>query len=152
MSRHVRLDVVLRLREMAEESSRANLADALSGHLIATRSRDQAVQRLAERMSTLKDTQLGGGRADALIAAARSLLAAGRRRDAEEQRMQVAVSSLLDARARLAEASRRREVVERLRDRILAEERLASDRRDMLEAAELASARHAWRTILEADQ
>ncbi len=152
MSRHLRLNVVLRLREMAEESSRVELATALQGHRLATEAHERANERMAERMTSLTETQLEGGPADGLIIAARSLLDAGRQRDVEEGNVAAAAIVLFDARSRLAEASRRREVVERLRDRILTEERLAADRRDVVEATELASARHAWRTILEADK
>lgn len=152
MSRHVRLNVVLRLRELAEESARVDLAAALGRHLLATESHDRATQRLAERAAALTDVQRSGGPGDGLIAAARSLIGAGRQRDAEGQRVEAAAGVLLDARSRLAEASQRREVVERLRDRIVAEGRLAADRREAAEASELASAQHARRTILEADR
>lgn len=151
MSRHVRLNVVLRLRELAEESARVELAAGLDGHRVAIEAHKRATGRLTERAAALADVQLGGGPAHGLIAAAHGLIGAGRQRDAERERVAAAAKALLDARGRLAEANQRREVVERLRDRILAEERLAADRREGAEANELASARHAWRTILETE-
>jgi flagellar export protein FliJ len=152
MSRHVRLSVVLRLREREEDAARANLATALAGHHRASAAHDRATERVAERLTDLTDVHLEGGPADRLITAARHLIGAGRQREAEARRVETAAHVLLDVRSRLSEASRRREVVERLRDRILAEERLAAARLEQAETNELASTRHAWRTIPEVDQ
>lgn len=152
MTRHVRLDVVLRLRELAEETARTAMATALERHLAANRALDLADARVAERAAKLTDAQLTGGTAEDLIAAARDLVLAGRRRADGVHAREIAGEEVLDARSRLAEASQRREVVERLRDRIAAEERLVADRRDAAEATELASVRHAWRGILESER
>jgi len=150
--RHVRLDVVLRLRELAEESARVELMTALNGHMRAIEAHHHATEKLSRQAAAMTDVQNGGGPADDLIAAARSLVVAGRLRDEVGQRVDAAADALLDARSRLAEARQRREVVERLRGRIMTEERLAADRRAGAEANEMASARHAWRLITEADR
>ena len=66
------------------------------------------------------------------------------------QRLAGAGEALLRARAALADATSRREVVERLRDRAKLTERRAADRRAELELAEFATIRHAWAEIDEA--
>lgn len=152
MNRHVRLGVVLRLRELEEEAARAHLATALDAHRVAVRTCDETTERLAERSTILAEVQLDGGSADRLIAAARMLVLAEERREAAEGAVESAARVLLDRRGRLADASRRREAVERLRDRILAEEHLAADRREQAAANDLATTRHVWLAVMESDR
>lgn len=152
MKRHVRLGVVLRLREMEEEAARARLAAALDAHRSAVRSCDRATERLAEQAAALAEVQRGDGRADRLIDAARAMALAETRRAAAASAVESAAGVLMEQRDRLAEADRRREVVERLRDRIIAEERLADDRREQAAASDRATTRHAWLAVMEADR
>ena len=58
-------------------------------------------------------------------------------------------AALFEARQGLAEATKQREVVERLRDRFLAAERRQADHLDTLSMAEIASTQHAVRAARE---
>jgi flagellar export protein FliJ len=152
MNRRIKLGVVLRLRELEEEEARAELAAAVEAHRRAVTARDDTATELARRSMDLTEIQLQPGASDRLIGAARALLAAGERREHANVAVKSAADMLMNRRGRLAEVSRRREVVERLRDRILAEERLAEDRLEQAVANEMATTRHVWLAVMEADR
>ncbi len=152
MSRHLRLGVVLRLREMEEEAARTRLAGALQTHRLALGSHDEAVGWLAERSVALAAVQLDGGWAERLIASARALALAGERCAVASLAVETAAEALVTRRQELAGAARRRQVVERLRDRIASEERLATHRSEQAAASERTTARHAWLAIMERDR
>jgi flagellar export protein FliJ len=152
MNRHLRLRIVLRLREMEEETARVELATAIEAHRGALKGRDEAGALLSERATDLAEVQVRGGTSDGLIAAARALLTAGAIRERADEAVERAAVLLMDRRGRLADASRRRDAVERLRDRILAEQRMESDRREGAEASEMATTRHVWLAVMDADR
>jgi flagellar export protein FliJ len=145
MSNRFRLGIVLRLREMAEESARINLSHAVEAHQRAVAVVQQAQGRAGAELRFLADLQSSPAEAGELQSAVLALGAAQRAIVAAQERLGRATSSLFEARQALAEATKRREVVERLRDRFLAEERRAGDRLDMLAMAEIASTQHAVR-------
>ena len=145
-----RLDVVLRLRRLAEDGARARLATSLGQHREAAR----AAERLAFDLD---------GERDALVGLQAARASGGQIRDSHDavehaeraleigrQRLAQAGEALFRARAALADATSRREVVERLRDRARLTERRATERRAELELAEFATIRHAWAEIEEA--
>lgn len=143
MSGGFRLGVVLRLREMAEDAARAKLATAVIAHrdateaLIALTDLERAAeQRLVEMAET-------GAQAGELRAARAGVENAEQATDAGRARLEAASEGLMIARGALAEATKRREVVERLRDRIrLVEAQDAQHREDSL-LSEIAGVRHA---------
>ena len=145
MSNRFRLGIVLRLREMAEESARIDLGHAVDIHQRAVAVVQAAQGRAGDDMRWLSDLQCGGAEAGQLQSAVYAVAAAQRAIVAAQERLGRATSALFEARQALAEATRQREVVERLRDRFMAEERRARDRLDTLAMAEIASTQHAVR-------
>lgn len=145
-----RLDVVLRLRRLAEDGARTRLAAALADHRAAA----IAIERLAHAVDNERDllVRLEGGAADGgrirdshdAVEHAERALETGR------DLLARAAEGLLHARLALADASRRREVVERLRDRAKLAERHAAEHEAELELSEFATVRHAWAEIEEA--
>ena len=145
-----RLDVVLRLRRIAEDNARAQLGQALSRHLDAVarveelgldvaseRAQLEALQRAASAPAgDLRDAH------DGVEFAERALLDA-------TARVEDAARALFESRGALATATRRREVVERLRDRARETARRAADHKTEVEMAEFATVRHAWAEIEE---
>jgi flagellar export protein FliJ len=146
-----RLGVVLRLRELAEDAAQAELAGALKVHRTALdallesvgagdveRQRAHALQHAATNAATL-----AGELADAItsLELAEDAIAA---RNAE---VVAAANGLLAGRLRLAEATKRRQVVERLRDRAVTAARIGLQRREDAVLNEVASTRHAWAAI-----
>jgi flagellar export protein FliJ len=154
MSTGFRLGVVLRLRELAEDAARAELARALQVHraaLDALRRSHRAAVVERERAAALQRASAHGGVTPAgeLAEAVASVELAEEAIVAGETRVVAAADDLLGARFRLAEASRRRQVVERLRERTAAAERLRLQRREDATLNELASTRHAWTALEE---
>jgi flagellar export protein FliJ len=152
MGRHLRLGVVLRLRELAEETARARLAIELAEHRAAGLHAAGAVARRQDEIVSLTAAQHGGATGAGLAEAAERLAmaeAAVTRRSAELER---AAERLLEARLQLAEAARRREIVVRLRDRIEAEERREADRRETERLGDIVSARYVRELLAQADQ
>jgi flagellar export protein FliJ len=145
MSNRFRLGIVLRLREMAEESARIDLGHAVDAHQRAVSVVQAAQGRAGEELRYLAGLQSGSSEAGQLQSAVFALGAAQRAIVAAQERLARATSALFEARQALAEATKRREVVERLRDRFLTEERRARDRLDTLSMAEIASTQHAVR-------
>jgi flagellar export protein FliJ len=145
MSNRFRLGIVLRLREMAEESARIDLGHAVDAHQRAVAVVQAAQGRAGDDMRWLSDLQRSRAEAGQLQSAVLAVAAAQRAIAAAQERLGRASSALFEARRALAEATRQREVVERLRDRFMAEERRARDRLDTLAMAEIASTQHATR-------
>ena len=145
MSNRFRLGIVLRLREMAEESARINLSHAVDAHQRAVAVVQAAQGRAGDDMRWLSDLQRSRAEAGQLQSAVLAVAAAQRAIVAAQERLDRASRALFEARQALADATRQREVVERLRDRFMAEERRARDRLDTLTMAEIASTQHATR-------
>jgi flagellar export protein FliJ len=155
MSSLFRLGIVLRLRELAEDAARADLATALQGHraaLEALRRSEQAATVERDRASALQGGagHEGAPSAGELAEAAMSVELAEKAITASEVRVGVASGELLQSRRRYAEATRRRQVVTRLRDRREAAERLRLTRLEDATLNEVASTRHAWVALEEA--
>jgi flagellar export protein FliJ len=141
-----RLGVVLRLRELAEDAARARLATAVVGHRKATET--LVALTAAEHMAQgrLVEMAEAGAQAGDLRAVRAGVETAEQATTAGRTRLEAASLALMQARAALADATKRREVVERLRDRLrFAEARDAQHREDNL-LSEIAGVRHA-RTI-----
>jgi flagellar export protein FliJ len=145
MSNRFRLGIVLRLREMTEESARIDLAHAVDAHQRAVALVQAAQGRAGDELRWLSDLQCNTSEAGQLQAAVLAVAAAQRAIVGAQERLGRATNALFEARQALAEATRQREVVERLRDRFMAEERRARDRLDTLAMAEIASTQHAVR-------
>lgn len=152
MARHLRLGVVIRLRELAEDAARGRLAVALECHHVAGLTVLAANDRRAAEIRTLASAMRPGATASNLAETAGQLATAETtmvRRAAELER---AAEVLFDARRQLAEATRQRETVVRLRDRIVAEEHRAEDRKDAERLGDVVSARHVRELQAQADQ
>lgn len=145
MSGRFRLGIVLRIREMAEETARINLGHAIDAHQRALAAVEAAQGRAGQEMRWLSDLQCGRPDGAQLQSAVAAVATAQRAIATTQDRLARASGALFEARQALAEASRQREVVERLRDRFLADERLKAERVDALRMAEIASTQHALR-------
>jgi flagellar export protein FliJ len=145
MSNRFRLGIVLRLREMAEESARIALGHAVDTHSRAVTAVQEAQGRAGDEMRYLSDLQCTTAEAGQLQSAVAAVASAQRGIAVAQERLGRATNALFEARQALADATRQREVVERLRDRFLAEERRIRDHLDTLTMAEIASAQHAVR-------
>ena len=145
MSGRLRLGIVLRLREMAEDTARIELGHAIEGHQRALALVESAQARAGDEMRYLGGLQRGTAEAGQLQSAVNAVASAQRGIAAAQDRLGKASKALFEARQKLAEATKQREVVERLRDRFLAQERREADRRDTIAMAEIASTAHAVR-------
>jgi flagellar export protein FliJ len=145
MSGRFRLGIVLRLREMAEETARIELGHAVDAHQRAVNTVAAAQGRAGQELRWLSQLQGNRSGAGELQTAVLAVASAERAIVAAEERLGKATNALFEARRNLAEASKQREVVERLRDRFLAEERRTAERLDNLRMAEIASTQHAIR-------
>jgi flagellar export protein FliJ len=147
-----RLAVVLRLREMAEDAARARLGRAVEAHrratehLVALLERELTAQR---RIESLADA---GTTAGELAVAQRALERAEQAVAAGRVALEAAQLALLEARQALAEATRRREVVERLRDRLALQQAIDAQRREDAVLSEIAGVRHARSLTQEVDR
>jgi flagellar export protein FliJ len=145
MSNRFRLGIVLRLREMAEESARIELGHALDAHHHAVAAVEAAQSRAGLELHWLSDLQGGTSEAGDLQTAVFAVASAQRAIVAAQERLGRATDALFESRRLLADATRQREVVERLRDRFLTAERRERERQDTLAMAEIASTQHAVR-------
>jgi flagellar export protein FliJ len=145
MSNRFRLGIVLRLREMAEESARIELAHALDAHHHAVAAVEAAQARAGQELIWLSDLQGGTSEAGDLQTAVFAVASAQRAIVSAQERLGRATDALFESRRLLADATRQREVVERLRDRFLAAERREREHQDVLAMAEIASTQHAVR-------
>lgn len=149
MSGRFRLGIVLRLREMAEETARIELGHALDAHQRALRSVEQAQGLAGRELSWLAGLQRGTTEAAQLQSAVFAVATAQRAIVVAQEHLAVASDALFQARRRLAEASKQREIVERLRDRFVANERHEFERRETITMAEIGSTQYALRTARE---
>ena len=146
-ARAKRLDVVLRLRRMTEERATLELA-AAAGRLAQARAgREIALRRLAAEEAWLSDLQVRTATGGEFASATTCISSADEMVEAAGRAISAASDTVFDARARLAEATKARSVVERLRDRALEAARLEAERREIAELGELAGVRHAWHVI-----
>ncbi len=145
MSNRFRLGIVLRLREMAEETARIQLGHALDAHQQAVASVQAAQGRAGEEQRWLSDLQHQTTEARQLQSAVSAAASAQRAIAVAQEKLGRATDALFQARRSLADATRQREVVERLRDRFLAAERREVERQDAMAMAEIASTQHAGR-------
>lgn len=146
MSNRFRLGIVLRLREMAEESARIDLGHAVEAHQRCVALVEASQARAKDDMRWLSDLQINRSQAGNLQTAVAAVASAQRGIVSSQERLSRASAALFETLHALAEATKQREVVERLRDRFLAAERRQADRLDMLAMAEIASTQHAART------
>jgi len=138
-----RLGVVLRLRELAEDAARAKLATVLVRQREAT---DALIALMAlEHAAEDRIVALGsvGAQAGDLRAARAGVEHAEQASAAGRVTLETASEALMQARAALADATRRREVVERLRDRLRASEAREAQHREDNVLSEIAGVRHA---------
>jgi flagellar FliJ protein len=145
-----RLDVVLRLRRLAEDAARARLATSLAEHRDAARAAERLAADLEGERDLLLTMQASAAPAGAVRDGHDAVEFAERSLASGHDRLSQAGQALLDARAGLAKATSQREVVERLRERARIAQRRAADRQAELELAEFATVRHAWAEIEEA--
>jgi len=145
MSNRFRLGIVLRLREMAEESARIELGHAVDAHQRAVAAVAAAHGRAGEELRWLSSLQCTTSEAGQLQSAVFAVASAQRGIIASQERLGKAAGALFEARRVLAEATKQREVVERLRDRFVVAERREREHLDTLAMAEIASTQHAVR-------
>ena len=149
MTNRFRLGIVLRLREMAEETARIELGHALDAHQRAVGAVQAAQARAGAERQWLSDLQQRPTEARELQSAVLAVDGAQRGIAVAQEKLGRATDALFQARHVLADATRQREVVERLRDRFVVAERRESERRDAIAMAEIASTKHAIRAMRE---
>jgi flagellar export protein FliJ len=149
MSNKFRLGIVLRLREMAEETARIELAHAVDAHQHAIANVQAAQGRAGRELHWLSQLQQGTSDGAQLQTAVFAVASAQRAIVSAQERLAKATNGLFDARRLLADATRQREVVERLRDRFLMAERREREHQDTLAMSEIASTQHAIRVARE---
>jgi flagellar export protein FliJ len=145
MSNRFRLGIVLRLREMAEETARIELGHAVDAHQHAVAAVEAAQNRAGQELRWLSNLHSGTTEGGQLQSAVFAVASAQRAIVAAQERLGRASSALFESRRLLADATRQREVVERLRDRFMVAERRERDHQDTLAMAEIASTQHAIR-------
>jgi len=145
MSGKFRLGIVLRLREMTEESARIELGHAVNNHQNAVAAVEAAEGTAGEELRWLASLQTSPSEAGQLQSAVLAVATAQRGIIAARERLGRATDALFEARGVLADAVRQREVVERLRDRFQAGERRDREHRDSLTMAEIGSTQYAIR-------
>ncbi len=149
MSSRFRLGIVLRLREMAEETARIELGHALDSHQRALTAVEAAQNRAGQELRWLSNLQGGINEAAQLQSAVFAVASAQRAIIGAQERLAKATGALFEARRMLADATRQREVVERLRDRFLVAERREREHQDTLAMLEISSTQHAIRVARE---
>ena len=149
MSSRFRLGIVLRIREMAEETARIELGHALDAHQRSLAAVEATQSRAGEELRWLSNLQGGTSEAGQLQSAVFAVASAQRAIVGTQERLSKASDALFEARRLLADATRQREVVERLRDRFLVAERREREHEDTLAMLEISSTQHAVRVARE---
>lgn len=149
-----RLDVVLRQRELDEQAARIEVAKAVAARqaaIAAVRDAQDMVLASLEEMGRLQHDAAGAGGRSAgdLGDAMNAARIAEQELFARETRANDLGFELLRAQARLADASKRRDVVERLMERVAAAARLEAQRREDAILNEMAGIRHALGSLGE---
>jgi flagellar export protein FliJ len=152
MSNTFRLGVVLRLRELAEDSARAHLAAALTRQRAALDALVRLQERERDAQQRLSDLQGQGAPAGDMVATQHGLEVAEAATVEGRTALATATAGLIESRTLLADATRRREVVERLRDRLRATEARDAQRREDAVLSELAGVRHARSMTAEVER
>jgi flagellar biosynthesis chaperone FliJ len=130
---------------MAEETARIELSHAVDAHQRAVAAVEAAQNRAGQELRWLSDLHGGVSEGGQLQTAVFAVATAQRAIVATQERLGRATDALFEARRLLADATRQREVVERLRDRFLVAERREREHQDALAMAEIASTQHAVR-------
>jgi flagellar export protein FliJ len=138
-----RLAVVLRLREMAEDAARARLGQAVEVHRRATDVLILLVERELAAQRRVEAHCGDGAQAGEIVAAQHGVEQAEQHTAAGRQALEAATTGLVQARTVLAEATKRREVVERLKERMALAEALEAQRHEDRVLSEIAGVRHA---------
>ena len=138
-----RLAVVLRLRVMAEDAARARLGQAVDAHRRATDVLIELVERELAAQRRVEAFCAEGAQAGDIVAAQHGTEQAEQHTAAGRAALEAATTSLVEARTVLAEASKRREVVERLKERMAFAEALDAQRHEDMVLSEIAGVRHA---------
>lgn len=142
-----RLAVVLRLRRLEEDRARAALAAALARRA-GLWARLEALRVEHDAGCATLAALLGAGTDAATLAGAAADVEVVERRRAElAGELEAAGRAVGAAQGTLAEATRRRRAVERLRERRLAERRREEERRLERELADLVLVRRAWSAV-----
>ena len=149
MSSRFRLGIVLRIREMAEETARIELGHALDAHQRSLAAVEAAQSRAGQELRWLSSLQGGTSEAGQLQSSVFAVASAQRAIVGTQERLSKASDALFEARRLLADATRQREVVERLRDRFLVAERREREHVDTLAMLEISSTQHAVRVARE---
>jgi flagellar export protein FliJ len=147
-----RLAVVLRLRELAEDAARARLGQALDSHRRATDVLIELVQRELAAQRRVEAHCDGGAQAGEIVAAQRGVEQAEQHTAAGREALEAATALLVEARSALAEATKRREVVERLKERLAHAHALEAQRHEDMVLSEIAGVRHARSMGTEVDR
>lgn len=140
-----RLERVRELREHAEGQAKEDLAASLSQQLRGQAMLAQASERLAAAADARRPQQGGVLNAADLVAHQRWAEALERDHMAAEVALQHFEAEVANRRMALGEASKKREVLERLKDRQRDAHQLESARREGAELDEIALQRHARR-------
>jgi flagellar export protein FliJ len=152
MSNTFRLGVVLRLRELAEDAARGRLGLALGHQRAATETLIALVARERDAQDRLVELQAQGAPAGDMVAVQHGQELAEEATREGQRALAAATATVIEARSALVEASSRRQVVERLRDRLRAAETREAQRREDALLSELAGVRHVrTMTAIEAD-
>ncbi len=141
-----RLATVLRLRQLDEQHARVRLHDALAARARAVADVGRcAVARAAEER-WVAQLHAGGATGADYRAAASVLTSAVLAQERAVDALHRADGSVATARGRLAEVTKRREVVERLIERHRAMARLAAERREIARLSDVATTQYVYRS------
>lgn len=138
-----RLAVVLRLRVLAEDAARARLGQAVDTHRRATNVLIELVQRELGAQRRVETFCEEGAQAGEIVGAQHGVEQAEQHTAAGRQALEAATAILVEARTTLAEATKRREVVDRLKERMAHAEAIEAQRREDMVLSEIAGVRHA---------
>ncbi len=139
-----RLATVLRLRRLDEQAAQVRLREALVALAETERALGQWAATLADEEAWLALVQAGPTTGSACQAASAAVAQARTRRDTAALAVGEAAGQMALTRDALAAATRRREVVERLRERQHALARRAEERAETVRLAEVATVQHVF--------